>query len=215
MTKIVFISDTHTKHRQIRIPECDLLIHCGDFTYRGKWEEVASFNNWLDELVQCKNRVVVAGNHELGFEQLSMFEKKQLLSNAIYLEDSGVQIEGLNIWGSPWTPKFFEWQFMLDTPEQSVNEWNKIPDNTNILVTHGPSYGILDKVNHPGPREDPHVGCKYLLERVKKLTNLKIHASGHLHESYGMLQCNNYLAINAANLNDKYNVANEPIVIEI
>lgn len=105
--KIVCISDTHTKHRQIPyISNGDILIHAGDFTYSGEKEKIIEFNEWLGELKQFRYKVVIAGNHDTFLEKLSVSEIQKLLSNCIYLHDSEVTIDGIRIWGSPWQPTY-------------------------------------------------------------------------------------------------------------
>jgi len=217
--KFVLISDTHDSHRKITLPEGDVLIHAGDMTYRGEANIVADFNDWLGSL-PYKHKIIIAGNHELGFGKVPLESKKQLFSNGIYLEDEALEIEGIKIYGSPWTPYFYSWEFNF--PRESLaysksahEAWAKIPSDTDILVTHGPAYGSLDLVNNPGQRENPHVGCKFLKERIEQLSDLKFHVFGHIHEGYGIKQSDTLTSINASVLDDQYSLMNKPIVIEI
>lgn len=215
------ISDTHTKHRQlIDMPEGDILIHAGDFTNRGNLVEVYDFNNWLGELKSKYEHIItIAGNHELGFDNKSFTEKQELLSNSTYLEDTGTMINGIKIWGSPEQPFFMNWCFNFpeDHHEYKIKArelYSRIPDDTQILITHGPAYGILDKVKYARPLEDPHVGCKYLLERIGQLKSLKLHISGHIHESSGIIKTKNITYVNASVLNEDYKLTNSPKVID-
>jgi len=105
MTKIVMISDTHTYHHDLELPDADILFHCGDFTLMGNPLEVLNFNDWLGTLKQFNHIVVIAGNHDKCVGEDPMFGYKQL-TNAIYLQNSGVDLEGFYIWGSPMTPSF-------------------------------------------------------------------------------------------------------------
>jgi Icc-related predicted phosphoesterase len=133
-------------------------------------------------------------------------------SGAIYLENSGINIEGLNIWGSPVTPYFMDWEWNLPRDGQELRKtWAMIPNDTDILITHGPPYGILDNVVRiPEPQ-----GCKLLKKRVMQLPNLKLSVFGHLHDGFGVKPVANTIFVNAAMCDDKYNVSREPVVIDI
>jgi predicted phosphohydrolase len=102
--RLVLISDTHQRHDRLVVPDGDVLVHAGDFSTRGGVEEVARFNAWLGTLPH-KHKVVIAGNHDFLFEREPVLARS-MLTNATYLEDSGVTIEGVRFWGSPWQPRF-------------------------------------------------------------------------------------------------------------
>jgi len=110
---------------------------------------------------------------------------RNALKDCIYLEDSSIQIEGYNIYGSPYTPEFCNWGFNVERGELLKKRWEKIPSNTDILITHGPPLGIGDITT-----EGIHVGCTDLLHRVEELEP-KLHVFGHIHEAYGLYQLNN------------------------
>ncbi len=117
MPRIVAISDTHSRHNQfVDLPEGDILIHAGDATVQGKFDEVVEFNRWLGTL-PYKHKIFVAGNHDFLFEK-SPEMARALMSNAYYLQDSFVVLEGLKIYGSPWQPRFHDWAFNLDRGER-------------------------------------------------------------------------------------------------
>src|SRR5262245_14069279 len=180
--KVVLLSDTHNLHDRIEVPEADLLIHAGDATMKGRLEEVLAFDAWLGTLPH-RHKVVVAGNHDFLFERQPR-EARQALRNAVYLQDSGVEIEGLAIWGSPWQPWFHDWAFNLERGEPLRAVWSRIPEGTDVLVTHGPPYGILDEVlpSPHGPPQDPHAGCEDLLAAVRRIRP-RVHLFGHIHEA--------------------------------
>lgn len=205
--KIICISDTHNQHNGINIPEGDLLIHAGDFTSLGRFNEIASFNNWLGKLPH-KYKVIIAGNHDLLFEE-SPNLAKSIITNAIYLEDSGIKIEGLNIWGTPVSPRFHDWAFNRDSGESIKKHWNLIPKNTDILITHSPPYDTLD-MTYSGE----YVGCIDLAKKIKEIKP-KICIFGHIHQSYGMIKKDGITYINACSLDEQYKPKNEPIVVEI
>ena len=215
--KIIFISDTHTLHGQMinEIPEGDVLVHCGDVSGRGVGSEIQDFLAWFSSLPH-KNKIFIAGNHDFGFQYRDHVLQKTLESlkeqNIHYLEDSGIEIDGVKFWGSPWTPPFYNWAFMLN--EDEIKEkWEMIPRDINVLITHGPPKGILDLVIY----DQENVGCPSLMEEVLKLKDLKAHAFGHIHEEYGtkVLDENGPIFINASTCTLRYKPWNKPIVIEI
>lgn len=208
--KTVFISDTHGQHRKLKnLPKGDLIIHGGDVSKLGKDHEVEDFIHWFLRL-DYAHKIFIAGNHDFYFEDYSLdFILKKLTSNCHYLCNSGVEIEGLKFWGSPVTPTFFNWAFNEDRGKPIKNFWDLIPRDTDILITHGPPKNILDKTV-----SDVNVGCEELLKKVKVLKP-KFHLFGHIHESYGIETKHNVTFINASLLNEKYEMANLPIEINL
>ena len=207
--KIVAISDTHGMHRQLELPSGDMLIHAGDISKRGYKTEVLDFLEHFSSL-DFKYKVFIAGNHDFFFEKESNEEITKLIPpNVIYLNDSGVQIEGVNIWGSPVQPEFFDWAFNRQRGAEIAKHWDLIPNDTDILITHGPPMGILDKTT-----QGLDVGCEELTKKIKSL-NLKMHIFGHIHEAYGNLQKDGVDFINASVLDVRYRLVNEPFVREL
>lgn len=197
--KIICLSDTHNKHQKLNIPLCDLLIHAGDFTQKGKPKEASEFLTWFSEQ-PARYKVFIAGNHDFCMEndlRLS-FEEEAKRLGLIYLNDSGVTIEGINIWGSPITPWFHDWAFNRHRGEEIRKHWELIPNNIDILITHGPVMNVLDKTWR-GLR----VGCEELAKIIfteKKISNLKLHVCGHIHEDRGLEQIGNLTFINASSV---------------
>ena len=112
--KIVCISDTHLAHlnSKLDVPSGDILIHAGDATKMGKIHEVSQFSEWFASFPH-KHKIFVAGNHDFLFER-DLSQALQLLdSSIIYLQDQLVELEGLKIWGSPWTPWLHNCAFNL------------------------------------------------------------------------------------------------------
>lgn len=207
--RIVCVSDTHSLHKYIEVPEGDILIHAGDFTKNGKIEAIVDFNDWLGTLPFPRDRIlVIAGNHDLSFERTPELVEP-LLTNCTYLRDSGVEIDGLSFYGSPWVPKFGNWAFMLEH-NQINRRWTCMPDGIDVLITHGPPHGILDEVEGDGS-----VGCKHLRAWLQKNESVKLHVAGHLHEAYGVLKLPNRTYVNAAICNLEYQPVNPPIVIDL
>lgn len=225
--RIVFISDTHSLHPKMthEIPSGDVLIHAGDCTNIAKENEVRDFTEWFNSIEGFKNKIFIAGNHDLAFENsptwLNRYIYKPLLDdhNVTYLLDESITITSpefsrpLKIYGSPWQPEFFNWAFNLPrNGEELENKWKNIPEDTDILITHGPSFGILDYVmDSYGPR---NVGCELLRIRLSVLKPL-IHVFGHIHYSYGTRNVDDTLFINASICTEQYQPINKPIVVDI
>lgn len=205
--KIVCISDTHSQHNEINVPEGDILIHAGDFSTYGRVNEITAFNYWIGNLPH-KYKIVIAGNHDTLFETDPLLAQS-LLTNAIYLQDSGVTIENLLFWGSPVSPRFYNWAFNKDRGTEISQHWNLIPNNTDILITHCPPYDILDKT-YLGES----VGCVDLSEKIKAIRP-KLCVFGHIHQSYGITKISKTTYINACMLNEQYKPVNEAITFDL
>lgn len=139
--KIVAFSDTHGHHRSVSIPECDLVIFAGDLMTSGyKHFEVKDFGQWFSDL-PAKHKILIAGNHDRLFETDKNYCLSKFSSEVTYLEDFYTVIDGLKIWGSPYTPFFYNWAFNRHRGEAIKHHWDLIPHDTDVLVTHGPPYG--------------------------------------------------------------------------
>ena len=207
--KFVAISDTHCRHYNLKLPKGDVLIHAGDVTYRGRQDEVEDFLKWFREQ-QFRYKVFIAGNHDFFFQKTKKETlEKMIPREVIYLNDSGVELEGIKLWGSPITPFFFDWAFNRLRGATINKHWKLIPPDTDVLITHGPVFGILDTVMN-----DRHVGCKDLLKKVKEVKP-KVHVCGHIHESYGKIKKNETLFINACILNESYEFINPPLTFQL
>ena len=208
--KFCIISDTHNRHRKLTLPEADTIIHCGDFTSMGYDREIRDFMKWYSNLNQYKYKIAVAGNHDWLFETNRVLALTDVPSNVIYLEDSGVEIEGLNIYGTPVQLPFNNWAF--NRPESKLIEhWKAIPDNTDVLITHSPPYGIFDWSVY----DKIHTGSPSLYFEVVERIKPKLHCFGHIHGGYGIKVIENTIFINASNLDEDYMCVNPPILIEI
>jgi len=216
--RVVAISDTHGHHRELEMPPGDILIHAGDFTGWGERDIVEDFNQWLGELTQYKYKVVIAGNHEYNFDQslldddmkrglfqrdLEAMERsgldttnsnsiKNLLTNAVYLENDSVDIYGVHIFGTPMSPEFMgSTGFQL--PEDQIRHfWGRMPTTHNryachanqghvdILIVHGPPLGHGDRTV-----SDRRAGCPDLLDWIETHRPGYV-ITGHIHEGYGV-----------------------------
>ena len=203
------IADTHSRHRTIRLPKGDVLIHAGDISYRGEKLEVEDFLTWFRKQ-DFEHKIFIAGNHDFLLEKAKPKEIDNLiLDDIIYLNDSSTLVNGFKIWGSPVTPRFFNWAFNRARGEAIRKHWELIPSDTHLLITHGPPYGILDQVAN-----EQHVGCKDLLNKVVEIKPL-VHVFGHIHESYGSTKNMGIRFINASQTNESYEVVNKPVVFEL
>lgn len=172
--KIGAISDLHGFTPDI--PKCDILIIAGDCTSWDFPENWVKFSNYVDS-ASCQHVILVAGNHDGALENYPLSTISLFDERVIYLQDKSVRIDGIKFYGSPWTPTFFDWYFMKG-PDELAAEWAKIPEDTDILITHGPPFGILDCVN------GLCCGDQALMERVKSIKPLH-HIFGHIHEGAG------------------------------
>jgi Icc-related predicted phosphoesterase len=222
--KIVAFSDTHGFHRRVKLPECDIAIFAGDLSPTGQFSQVADFMKWYETQTQCTSKVFIAGNHDRSFdpkfrdhfkldEHDWLRELKETHSYLTYLEDSSVELFGLKIWGSPWTPWFHgdTWGFNKRRGEEIREVWKKIPKDTDIIVTHGPMFGKLDYT----VRDKQRVGCEELYEYIK-FVDPKLHICGHIHEGYGMdYWTEGTTFVNAAICTIHNEPKNEPITITL
>jgi len=210
--KIVCISDTHGSHESVRLPDGDVLVHAGDITAHGSRDDFHAFVEWFSQQPH-KHKMFIGGNHDTYLEKYP--EDVLSVSNAhnvIYLNDSGVEINNIRFWGSPITPRFQDWSFMLDEPEIRQH-WTKIPDDTQFLITHGPVWGVMDEVVRSAELTE-HTGCPALAERVSEIKPA-YHVFGHIHEGYGQLFRQGTQYLNVSTMNKNYVIHNEPVVIEL
>lgn len=205
--RIACISDTHGFHRHLDVPQADILIHAGDFsTPRATVEELDDFNAWLAELPH-KHKIVVAGNHDKLLEADPKLARSRL-SAAVYLEQSSTVIEGICFWGCPVTPVLPHMAFAA-ARGNAAKFWDRMPTETNVLVTHGPPFGILDKEEIWGE----HMGCLQLNKAVQRVRP-RLHVFGHIHGGRGREAWpNGTQFVNCAAV--KGNQLRPPILVEI
>lgn len=214
MKRLVFISDTHLT--KPKLPEGDILIHCGDLTYDGKVEQITRSLEWLGAQ-DFEEILLTPGNHDWMFQWNE--EKAREICNAnniTLLIDQLVDIDGIKFYGSPWQPEFYGWAYNCGrTLEESAiknipfikDKWDLIPQGIDVLFTHGPARGILDYV----PRGE-NVGCAELMDAIMRIKP-KIHACGHIHYSYGEKMFNGVHFINASVCDERYKCVNKPIQV--
>jgi len=207
--KIVAFSDLHGQQNR-KLTEwfdnnpADLLIFAGDLQ-ANNYDYGEGFIDWIHKL-PYKYKVLLVGNHDGNY--LRTQYHAAVLRDIIFLNNHTAVIDGIAIFGSPYTVKYGNWWFMLEDNELE-KIWKTIPNDIDILVTHGPPFGILDCT-----REGITAGSKTLLKRVNELKNLKYHIFGHIHEAYGIKTVNNKTFINTSLLNERYSLVNNPVIIE-
>jgi Icc-related predicted phosphoesterase len=206
--RFVALSDTHGKHN-FDLPPGDVLLHAGDVSSRGLKSEIQRFLDWFSSL-DYTYKIFIAGNHDFFFEEASKADIDAMIpDNLIYLNDSGVEIDGIKIWGSPIQPWFHDWAFNRKRGPEIQKHWDLIPTDSDIVITHGPAFGIHDRLISGMP-----VGCEDLLPTLQRIAP-KVHLCGHIHEAYGERQVGETLFLNASILNVRYEIANAPIEFEL
>jgi len=203
--KFVVISDTHNKHKELELPQGDVLLHAGDVSGRGYEKEIGKFLQWFSAQ-PFQYKIFIAGNHDFFFEKATEKEIQKLIPpDVIYLNDSGTNIEGIQLWGSPVQPWFYDWAFNRQRGAEIRKHWEIIPKNTDILITHGPPYGVLDQTV-----KGQAVGCEELIKFVQEIQP-RFHVFGHIHEAFGVRNINGTTYINASILDEKYQLVHQPV----
>lgn len=221
--KIVATADLHGNLP--KIPECDLLLIGGDvcpttdhkLQFQSKWMKEV-FKSWLRE-VPAYEIVWIGGNHDFILQELDFAKIDNI--GGTYLDGTEHRTaSGLKVWGSPLSPTFGKWAFMRDDAGLAA-EWEKIPNDVDILMVHGPMYGIGDEVDNDWHPRDPHVGSKTLRNRIGygDFPNLKLFITGHIHEGYGWDEVeignNKFTYANVSHVNSAYNPVNPPMVFNL
>jgi Icc-related predicted phosphoesterase len=201
---IVAISDTHGLHQSLEIPKGDILVHAGDITKQGTLREVEEFNDFLGSLPHSE-KIVIAGNHDFCCERDRQACEKAL-TNGVYLQDEGVTIQGIHFYGSPWQPWFYDWAFNLQRGPEIKAKWDLIPEDTDVLITHGPPLGRGDRTVL-----GQQVGCEDLLDTVERIRP-RVHIFGHIHEAFGTSSNEHTTFINASSCNFGYEPVNPPVL---
>jgi Icc-related predicted phosphoesterase len=210
--KLVLLSDTHTFHNRVKVPDGDVLVHAGDMCLSGSVREAQHCLDWLNKQPH-EHVVAIAGNHDWAFATQGAFACLSF-GRVIYLENSSVNIEGVNFYGSPVQPEFCNWAFNAPRGAAIKKYWDMIPEAglVDVLITHGPPMGILDQA--APHRDSEHLGCEELALRVIDSAPL-LHVFGHIHGSAGSRIVGQTHYVNAAVVNEAYKVVNPPRVISI
>ena len=208
--RLVIASDTHQRHNELSVPDGDVFIHAGDFTMSGDLRSVEAFDKWVRALPHAR-KIVIAGNHDQAFEHVSERAQKLLgdgRDGPTYLQDSGLTIDDVAFWGSPWQPAFMDWAFNLPRGAPLAAKWRLIPERTDVLITHGPPMATRDFVNNA------NLGCADLRDRIQRVRP-KVHAFGHIHAGSGVEVFGGITFVNASICDEEYLATNPARVIDI
>jgi len=189
--RIIATADTHGFHDRHDVPDGDVFVHAGDLTQKGGVWEIMSALDWIGDLPHAL-KIVIAGNHDVLFETDPEYAETLVPEGVVYLNESGFRYRDIFFWGSPWTPRYFNWAFNADRGEDIRAHWDKIPAEVDVLITHGPPYGRGDVVPGSG-----HQGCRELAAAVVQ-RRPKLHLYGHIHEGRGVVETPWGLSVNVA-----------------
>lgn len=227
--RCMHISDTHQENiadivitdlKAKKIESVDLLFISGDLTYRGDIDKLKAVAEQCEDLVLCgyvKDVVLTPGNHDKSFDH--KFRKSAWFSREIALKQfkgrmcvhllihESIQLHGIKIFASPWTPEFHDWGFNY-FPHEAKDLWDSIPNDCEVLMTHGPPEFILDEVNDY--MKTRHTGCPYLAKEIVKRPTIKYHLFGHIHEGYGKLEKDGITYLNSSIMDLRYKPNNKP-----
>lgn len=218
--KIWFLSDTHGCHSALNVPEADVVVHCGDESNHGNaWmnePESRRFFEWYMD-IEIPTKIFVPGNHSTAIEQ-GLVRPQDYPSVHFLIHDS-VKFGGLKFFGSPYTPRFYDWAYMKARAKLD-KVWSSIPDDVDILITHGPPKGVLDLTKDMGSHGLVQVGCKSLRRHVDERIEPRIHAFGHIHDerginNYGMLTLGETQFINCACCNQRCELKHNGFVVDV
>lgn len=205
------IADLHGYYPKLK--GGDVLIVAGDLTARDTAEQWEQYFIWQGDL-PYKKIIFIGGNHDNRLQNVNMAFYSPA-HKVDYLCDSGTEFEGLKIWGSPWTTTFpginpHCCAFTKNNDMELYEKWNLIPDDTDILITHNPSFGNFDITTR-----GESVGSLTLWLRILEIMP-KLHVCGHVHESYGQaVHYNKIHLVNCSHVNEQYKPVNPPIRIEL
>ena len=207
------MSDTHGRHQNLKVPDGDVLIHAGDFCRWGSRSDVHEFAEWFSDFPH-ERKIAIAGNHDIALQKYLGYGHMLRMYEIEYLEDTqSATQDGPKIWGSPFTPPFQSWAFMLEE-DVLARKFALIPYDVDVLVTHGPPAGTLDFTD----LERVHAGSHSLTSRIDELMHSKdrklVHILGHIHERWGSETNGGYHGYNVAICDFKYNPVNPCTVIE-
>lgn len=205
--RLVCLSDTHNRAEGIDVPAGDLLLHAGDLTGRGSLREIERAHAWLASLPHPR-KVVIAGNHDFAFQD-EPEAAREVMTDVTYLEDAEVEVDGLRIWGSPWQPWFHDWAFNLPRGKAMAEVWERVSAGVDVLLTHGPPAGVLDRTVHGEP-----VGCADLRAALPRIRP-RLCVFGHIHEGYGRLERDGIVHVNASTCDVSYRPVNPPVVVDL
>lgn len=204
---LALLSDTHGKHRSVNVPECDIVLHAGDVSHFGDKAAVHDFVEWLYEQ-PARYKVFIAGNMDYFAEAHESLLRSMLPPGVFYLQNESLTLGGITLYGAPQTPRYHNTAFNVNRGKALAAYWQHIPDDTDILITHGPPYGILDTT-----RYGEQVGDRMLAEHVLRVSP-KLHLFGHIHEASGQHETDRTRYVNAAIVDADYRPVKSPVLLD-
>lgn len=210
MLTVVGISDTHGRHALVHPPAGDVLVVAGDITSFGTMLELVDFNDWLGSLPHA-HKIVVAGNHDLCCPGQSA-DVRKLFTNATYLENESVVINGVKYWSSPYSKRYSDWVFMYN-PGTGKLLWDLMPADTDVLITHGPPVGLGLVPEYMKDGEE--CGCPELTAKILSMPRLKAMFCGHIHEAHGSVDIGGVPCMNVSCMDGRYNIKHHGQAITI
>jgi predicted phosphodiesterase len=205
--KVYIISDSHGFHHILKPPsDIDMVIHCGDasnsFDSNKNIAEMQDFLSWYERL-NINHKIYVPGNHDTSIERnLINLQDYPTIKFLIHQE---TEIEGIRIFGSPYTPTYGNWAYMRN--RNKLGElWKKAPDDVDIWINHGPAKGILDlATDHYNSNKIVQTGCASLYKKIMS-SKISLICFGHIHQerklnNYGVINHFGKTFVNAACLN--------------
>lgn len=208
--RIVVISDTHGRHRELGNLSGDVLVHAGDIEMlferdMGRFY-LDDIDDWFAE--QHFDRIFcIGGNHDFALER-RVVDGHQPFRNATWLHERAETFAGVTFYGASWVPMLRQLPFYADAESLSA-AWSRIPDSVDVLVTHTPPHGILD-VSGSGKV----LGCHGLADRLKMLTPA-LHCFGHVHNSAGHRKISGTNYVNATSVNSDFQIAHTPFLFDL
>ncbi|MDB5716157.1 MAG: metallophosphoesterase [Sphingomonadales bacterium] len=198
-------------HEKVNLPDGDVLVHAGDISGRGEYQHYRHLSLYMMRAARArgfKHIIVVPGNHDITFETEEENARDCFDDSIHVLINQEVVLEGVKFYGSPMTPRFFDWAFNVDR-DKIHTYWDRIPNDTDVLITHGPPFNIRDRNS-----DNFACGCKALGKRVAEVSP-KVHIFGHIHEGYGTQIVGPTTFVNASSCTGHYRPTNKAIVVDI
>ena len=193
--KVICLSDTHERHHNINVPLGDIVVITGDiltinrhFSIDFSTDKLKNIAKWMKELPH-QHKVFIGGNHDYVLEKIGASAIREIFEGCVYLEDEEISLNGLKIWGTPYNRGSSDNSAFQSMPEERLE---KIPENVDLLLTHGPvRSGVI-------------LGLKP-----------RVHVWGHIHNYYGVEEVGETLSVNASSVDGKYTQSHAPIVVDI
>jgi Icc-related predicted phosphoesterase len=236
MPRLVCISDTHTLHAKttqaIIEARADILVHAGDITggmTHRQNSQIGDFADWCASLLAkgyVSHVVAIAGNHDEVLDSSCPVTRRDYpdspreltdrlrRAGIIYLQDRAATVAGLKFYGAPWSHRYGDHGFMIDSAAQDEDIFSRVPAGLDVLITHCPPHGILDDM----PREDGRIeltGSPALRRTIAK-RRPRVHVFGHIHPHHGMkVTAEGVLCVNACTCNGDNRAKNRPLVLDL